>query len=178
MTTPSVTPSAGAMVVQQEWRGEIGGSSSSSSTGNSSPHGSFADMITFMREEREHMEQKMKEQQVEMETRLDQQRQETERVRQEMEKRLQEAKPQPASEAITEGQLEALQARLQSLHEAKLLSEDDLGRLEDTIADCIEVLPTADAHERSVERTVRMSQLSEKMAVDASLARQLRRKFV
>ena len=50
------------MVVQQEWRGEIGGSSSSSSsTGNSSPHGSFADMITFMREEREHMEQKMKE---------------------------------------------------------------------------------------------------------------------
>jgi hypothetical protein len=158
------------MVVQQEWRGEIGGSSSSS-TGNSSPHGSFADMITFMREEREHMEQKMKEQQVEMETRLDQQRQE-------MEKRLQEAKPQPASEAITEGQLEALQARLQSLHEAKLLSEDDLGRLEDTIADCIEVLPAADAHERSVERTVRMSQLSEKMAVDASLARQLRRKFV
>ena len=170
MTTPSITPSAGAMVVQQEWRGEIGGSSSSS-TGNSSPHGSFADMITFMREEREHMEQKMKEQQVEMETRLDQQRQE-------MEKRLQEAKPQPASEAITEGQLEALQARLQSLHEAKLLSEDDLGRLEDTIADCIEVLPTADVLERSVERTVRMSQLSEKMAVDASLARQLRRKFL
>jgi hypothetical protein len=35
----------------------------------------------------------------------------------------------------------------------------------------------ADEQERSVERTVRMSQLSEKMAEDAPLARQLRRKF-
>ena len=116
------------------------------------------------------MEQKMKEQQVEMETRLDQQRQE-------MEKRLQEAKPQPASEAITEGQLEALQARLQSLHEAKLLSEDDLCKLEDTVADCIEVLPTADVREHVVDQVVRMMRLSEKMAIDGSLARQLRRKF-
>jgi hypothetical protein len=35
----------------------------------------------------------------------------------------------------------------------------------------------ADEQERSVERTMRMSQLSEKMAEDAPLARQLRRKF-
>ena len=104
-------------------------------------------------------------------------RAEKDELRQEMEKRLHDTKPRRATEAITEGRLEALQARLQTLHEAKLLSEDDLSRLEDTIADCIEVLPTADAHERSVERTVRMSQLSDKMAVDASLARQLRRKF-
>ena len=198
MTTPtpalvapsitSSTPSAAAMIVQQEWRGEVGGGSTSAG-GSSGPHGSFADMITFMREEREHMEQRMKEQQAEMETKLEQQRREMERLRQEsegkaerlrleMEKRLQEAKPRPASEAITEGQLEALQARLQTLHESKLLSEDDLCRLEDTIADCIEVMATADEQERSVERTVRMAQLSEKMAVDPSLARQLRRKFV
>ena len=163
--------------------------------GGGGPRGSFADMIAFMREEREHMKQTMDEQRqeakaerLELEAKLDEQRRETEqqraemearaeRLRQEMEKRLQDTNPRRAAEAITEGQLEALQARLQSLHEAKLLSEDELSRLEDTIADCIEVLPTADEQERSVERTMRMSQLSEKMAADASLARQLRRKF-
>jgi hypothetical protein len=45
-------------------------------------------------------------------------------------------------------------------------------------ADCIEVCPTADVEEHSVEKTLRMLRLSEKMKVDSSLARQLRRKFV
>ena len=152
--------------------------------------------VLLLREEREtaerqrqEVEAKLEKQRQESEAKLEEQRRHTERQRQEseakaerlrleMEKRLQEAKPRPATEAITEGQLEALQARLQTLHESKLLSEDDLCRLEDTIADCIEVMATADEQERSVERTVRMSQLSEKMAGDPSLARQLRRKFV
>ena len=140
--------------------------------------------VLLLREERETTERqrqeaeaKLEKQRHESEAKLEAQRRQTERQRQEMETRLHDTKPRRATEAITEGRLEALQARLQTLHEAKLLSEDDLSRLEDTIADCIEVLPTADEHERSVERTVRMSQLSEKMAVDASLARQLRRKF-
>ena len=151
--------------------------------------------VLLLREEREtaerqrqEVEAKLEKQREESEAKLEEQRRHTERQRQEseakaerlrleMEKRLHDTKPRRATEAIAEGRLEALQARLQTLHEAKLLSEDDLSRLEDTIADCIEVLPTADEHERSVERTVRMSQLSEKMAVDASLARQLRRKF-
>jgi hypothetical protein len=49
--------------------------------------------------------------------------------------RLQDTKPRHATEAITEEQLEALQARLQALHEAELLSEAELASLEDTIAD-------------------------------------------
>jgi len=128
--------------------------------------------------QRHEMEAQMEEQRREMEQQRQELEAKAEQQRQEMEKRLHDTKPQRASEAITEGQLEALQARVQTLHEAKLLSEGDLGRLGETIADCIEVLPAADVLERSVERTVRMSQLSEKMAVDASLARQLRRKFV
>lgn len=50
-------------------------------------------------------------------------------------------------------------------------------QLEDTIADCIEVWPTADAREQSVDKVLRMLRLSDKIKVDASLARQLKRKF-
>jgi chromosome segregation ATPase len=128
--------------------------------------------------QRQEAEAKLEEQRRQTEQQRQELETKAERLRQEMEKRLHDTKPQRATEAITEGQLEALQARLQGLHEAKLLSEDDLCCLEDTIADCIEVLLTADVQERSVDRTVRMSQLSEKMAADAWLARQLRRKFV
>jgi hypothetical protein len=39
---------------------------------------------------------------------------------------LAEARPQRASEAITDEQLGGLQARLQALQSAKLLTEDDL----------------------------------------------------
>ena len=127
--------------------------------------------------QRHEMEAQMEEQRREMEQQRQELEAKAEQQRQEMEKRLHDTKPQRASEAITEGQLEALQARVQTLHEAKLLSEDELVCLEDIVADCIEVLPTADVQERSVQQTVRMSQLSEKMAADVSLARQLRRKF-
>ena len=45
------------------------------------------------------------------------------------------AKPHAASEAISTEQLEALQVRLQGLHTtAKLLTTEELGNLEDTIA--------------------------------------------
>ena len=95
-----------------------------------------------------------------------------------LEKLRSDAKPEAASEAVLDEQLEAFQERLQSLHSAKLLTEDELCNLEDTIADCIEVCPTADVEERTVDKTLRMLRLSEKMKVDSSLARQLRRKFV
>jgi hypothetical protein len=145
-------------------------------------------MVGLLREEREEAEVKAEKARLEFEARyqslqteMEKRRQESEakaeQQRQEMEQRLVEAKPQRAAEVITEGQLESLQSRLQALHEAKLLSEDDLCKLEDTVADCIEVLPTADVREHVVDQVVRMVRLSEKMAIDGSLARQLRRKF-
>ena len=79
---------------------------------------------------------------------------------------------------VLEAQLEALQARLHVMHTAKLLTEEELGGLEDTIADCIEVRPTADVKDHAVDQTLRMVLLSERMQVDGSFARQLRRKFV
>lgn len=95
----------------------------------------------------------------------------------ELERRLKDAIPPAAVDVISDEQLRALQDRLQALHAAKLICEEELFQLEDVIADCIEVLPTADVREQSVEKTMRMLRLMDKLQGDAPLARQLRRKL-
>lgn len=59
---------------------------------------------------------------LEFEAKLEAQRQENLLGRQQMERQLREARPQAASEAISEEQLEALQARMVALHASKLLT--------------------------------------------------------
>jgi len=71
--------------------------------------------------------------------------------------------------------VKAFQTRLQALHAAKLLTEEEFGEV---VADCIEVCPIANVEEHSVDKTLRMLWLSEKMKIDKPFARQLRRKFV
>ena len=93
------------------------------------------------------------------------------------EQRLKNATSPPVAEAISEEELDVLQERVQALHAAQLLEDDVADHLEDIIADCIEVWPTADVREQSVDKVLRMLRLSEKIKVDASLARQLKRKF-
>eukprot|EP01052_Picozoa_sp_SAG31_P020887 SAG31_NODE_1590_length_7805_cov_3.417390_4_plen_74_part_00 len=62
-----------------------------------------------------------------------------------------------------------LRTRLQAVHTAKLLAEEELGRLEDTIAGAIEVLPTADVKDHVVRWTLRMVLLSEAFGGDVYL---------
>ena len=93
------------------------------------------------------------------------------------EQRLKDAVPPAVADVISEEELDVLQERVQALHAAQLLEDDVVEQLEDIIADCIEVWPTADAREQSVDKVLRMLRLSEKIKVDASLARQLKRKF-
>ena len=71
----------------------------------------------------------------------------TEQLRHEIEQLQAEAAARPplALDAIDEDQLAALQSQLQSMHGAKLLTDDELFSLEDAIVDCIEVMPTAGA---------------------------------
>ena len=88
-----------------------------------------------------------------------------------------EMQPKLAVEAISDEQLAALQARLQSLHTARLLTDDELYSIEDTIADCVEVRSTAPVTAPAVGQVLKMLSLSESIAVDGSLAGQLRRKF-
>ena len=78
-----------------------------------------------------------------------------------------EAKMQLQAVRVRDQQLVALQSRLESLHAAKLLADEELFAVEDIIADC-------DAEDDRVSALVT---LSGKMAADKAFARQLRRKY-
>ena len=129
---------------------------------------SFSDIIVFMREERETTEAKMREQMKEMEAKLAEQRREL-----------------APKEAISAEQVERLTARLEALHAAQLLSDEELFALEDCMADFIEAkgtveVVTADTVNtvRAVGRVHKLISLSEGMPRDAMFARQLRRKLI
>lgn len=130
--------------------------------------------------QRQEMENRIEAQREEVERlrdeKLEVQRQEMEALRQEMERLRDVAKPQRASNTIDDESLDALQSRLQELHAAQLLSEEELGVIEDTIADCIDVLPTAMSTDLTVDKVVKMINLSSKMKSDTSFARQLKRR--
>ena len=73
-----------------------------------------------------------------------------------------------ASDArLRDQQLVALQSRLDALHQAKLLGDEEVFAVEDVIADC-------DAQD---DRVSALLSLSAKMATDKAFARQLRRKY-
>jgi len=124
--------------------------------------------VKFMREEREHMEAK-----------LEEQRQETRKLRLEMEKRL------APKEVISTEQVDAVTARLEALHAAQLLSDDELFALEDCVADFIEAQASYDVVTMeavnancAIGKVHKLVALGEGMPRDAMFARQLRRKFV
>ena len=83
-----------------------------------------------------------------------------------LEKQREEAETHKRDQQIT-----ALQARLEALHTAKLLADEELFVLEDAIVDALEA-PDDDG------RVARMVALSVRMAADAAFSRQLRRKFI
>ena len=87
-----------------------------------------------------------------------------------------------AMSCVSEGQLELLQTRLDALHQAKLLTEDEIGALEDCVADyidcCSSLNPAAAEIGAAAEKVKKMVGLSEAVGKDGMLARQLRRKFV
>ena len=71
--------------------------------------------------------------------------------------------------------------RLQALHAAQLLTEAELGRVEDAIADAIavmEVTPELPASDSYVGAVLKLLAFSKKIVGDVSFARQLRRHFV
>jgi hypothetical protein len=87
-----------------------------------------------------------------------------------------------AKSCVSEAQLEALQARLDALHQAKLLTDDEVFKLEDCVAEFIECrssLTVAVAQMgAAAEQVTKLVGLSEGVAKDGMLARQLRRRFV
>ena len=107
----------------------------------------------------------------------------------EMDKLRAELTPAPAEELVSAEQLTALQARLDSLHAAQLLTDEEFFALEDLCADFLEVQASASGvltHELvysnpAFGEAAKLAQLivvSEGLASDAGFARQARRKFV
>ena len=94
-----------------------------------------------------------------------------------------EAKLAP-KKVISAEQIDAVTARLETLHATQLLSDEELFALEDCMADFIEAKGTVEVVTVDTVNTVRAAgrmhkliSLSEGMPRDAMFARQLRRKF-
>ena len=93
---------------------------------------------------------------------------------------------QPPPDAISEGQLSTLQTRLQALHAAQLLSDDELYALEDLVADYLEfrcsaggLVTAAMTQVNEVAgKLLKLVALSEGTVADPAFARQVRRKYV
>ena len=99
-------------------------------------------------------------------------------------KMCEEMKP---AEAISEQRIAALQARLEALHAAKLLGDDELYALEDMVADYVEhkasmggVVVTFEMlnGNENASKLLKLAALSESIAADGAFARQARRKYV
>ena len=132
-----------------------------------------SEMVSFMREERQAIVLAM------------------ERQRQEMQERLAEIAT-PPTEAVPEGALASLQVRLESLHLAKLLTDEELYMMEDIVADWVAL--KASMAEQTITGAMiygplartcvtaskmhKLASLSASIAGDAAFARQIRRLFV
>lgn len=206
-TTPSehaVSATPASMVVRQAMR-QAPVSSSDSPT---SVAASFAEIVSFMREEREMMIRAVEKQREESEAKLEVQRKQIEaereavleataalrsiQVQTEMEAKLDaqrqeyeaklEAQRHDAKAYISDAQLERLQERLDALHQAKLLTDDEMLVLEDKVADfigCRLSMMTAPGEIGAAAESVRkLVGMCEGVTKDRMLARQLRRQVL
>ena len=129
------------------------------------------------------MEAKKEQQRQESEAKAERLRQETQRdIEQQRQETQQVRAIASAKSAVSEYQLELLQTRIDALHQAKLLTDDEIGALEDCVADyidcCSSLNPAAAEIGVAAEKVKKMVGLSERVGKDGMLARQLRRKFV
>ena len=156
-----------------------------------------ADMSALIKEirqdakvERDELESKLKAemQQQKSEHKAEMQQQKAEH-KAEMEKLRAELTPAPAKELISSEQLAAIQSRLEKLHAAQLLSDEEFFALEDLCADHVQAQASTTAvlcrdlvcSSAAYGATAKLAQLvgvSGALASDAGFARQARRKFV
>lgn len=125
------------------------------------------------------MEAQLQQQRREMEAKMLEMREEQEaKAEAQLQTMREELTPKPA---VTEEQLTALQSRLAAMHDAQLLTDDEVFALEDVVADFIALgLVTAEmasAH-AAAAKLLQLARLSQGIASDGSFARQARRKFV
>ena len=138
----------------------------------------LAEVAAVHKEQRDHLEARMDQ----MEARFESKVVALEQHRDDLQARL-TAYQQPLS-AITEDELIALQARLDRLHEAKLLSKEELYALEDCLSDFFEASAGCDVVTMmmvgvsdKIGNLHKMLAISKGAAKDEMFARQMKRKF-
>ena len=198
--TPARSQHQHQMVAASEATQDYGGVGQGSMSGSN-----LAEVTSFLREQqRMQMERdgEAKAERAEMEARLEAQRRETEasRVREteakleasrmreaeaklEAERRVTEAKLLGKLEAQKFREVSVLQVRLEALHSAKLLTDEEMFAMEDIIADSFDDQDHEDEDDggsRAVacEKVASLVVLSGRIASNASFARQVRRKYV
>ena len=150
------------------------------------PIGSPAELSALFKEIRQDARAERDEFEVKMERQRDEAKAEMEKLRAEIRAEL---TPAPAQELISPEQLAVLQARLESLHAAQLLSDEEFFALEDLCADFHELqgstvgvlsqdLVCSSAAYGVAAKLAKMVVVSEGITSDAGFARQARRKFV
>ena len=120
-----------------------------------------------------------------MEAKLERQREENEAQMQEYEAKLRDFETKlliDAKNCVSDAQLECLQERFDALHQAKLLTDDEMFALEDKLADFIECRSSATVApgeaDAVADRMRKLVGMCEGVSKDGMLARQLRRKFL
>ena len=146
----------------------------------------FREIRQDAKAERDELETKSKAERDELEAKIKaEHKAEMDQMRADIEK----LKPAPPQELISAEQLAALQARLESLHAAQLLTDEEYFALEDLCADYLEVQTFAagvltqevvgsNPAYGEVAKLAQLIAVSEGLASDAGFARQARRKFV
>ena len=110
-------------------------------------------------------------------------------LRQEMQRQVEQLRealtPVPPEEVVTGAELAALQERIERLHGAKLLKDEEMFAMEDTVSDFIEIKAQVGAVTQEIARAnpvagaiKHLVALSRGMANDAAFARQARRNFL
>ena len=110
----------------------------------------------------------------ELKAEVERQRQEIEALREGMQRATEK---HPLARVLDDSQIAALQIRLSSLHDAQLLTDEEVCTVEDIIADCVQVMASgAFVGDNVVAEVVKIVALSERIQTDLSFARQLKRK--
>ena len=135
------------------------------------PAGSFEAMSTFLEKQQDKMVGLLREERAAFDAKL--------------EKLREDLAPAPPTEVVSEGQVTALQERIERLHASKLFKDEELFAVEDVVSDFVEVrmqvgivtqeIASANPVAGAMKHLVG---LSEALASDAAFSRQLRRKFL
>eukprot|EP01052_Picozoa_sp_SAG31_P031330 SAG31_NODE_3308_length_4437_cov_1.922314_3_plen_138_part_00 len=132
-------------------------------------------LIELIKIEREESRKQSREMQAQMErwrAEANQQRQDMERVITEAKVASEQERYESMKAQLHAQQLTLLQNRIESMHVAKLLVEEERYELEDVICDSFEILEDGD------DCVPQMIALSRAIACDKVFARQLKRKFL